>query len=71
LSIGGESGSGILPGELGDDRTLFRVEVDYVGVAVAALIGTVGDFVSVRGELWAVPKSGVLRELAGIGSVDI
>ena len=71
MPIGGEGGSGILPGELGDDRAFFCGEVDYIGVAVATLVGAVGDFVSVRGELWAVPKSGVLRELAGIGSVDV
>jgi hypothetical protein len=71
LPIGGEGGTGILTRELGNDRAFFGGEVDYIGVAVAALVGTVGDFVSVRRELWAVPKSGVLRELAGIGSVDV
>ena len=71
MPIGGEGGPGILPGELGNDRAFFGWEVDHISIAVAAFVGTVCDFVSVRGELWAVPKSGVLRELAGIGSIDV
>ena len=57
--------------ELGDDGAFFTIEIDDISIAVATFVGAVGNFGSVGGELGAVAKSGVLGELAGVGSVDV
>ena len=70
-TVGGEGSPRILARELGDDGAFFTIEIDDISIAVATFVGAVGNFGSVGGELGAVAKSGVLGELAGVGSVDV
>ena len=70
-AVGRESRTRVLARELGDAGTFFCVQVDYVGIAVAAFIRAIGDLRSVWGEFWSIAKGAVLGELAGVGPVDV
>ena len=60
-----------MSGELGDAGSFFGAKVDDVGVAIAALVRTVGDLGGIRGELGAVAEAFILGQLTGVGAVDV